>query len=33
MLPLDKTRDLARSLVASEAEASTTALETEPARL
>jgi len=31
MLPLDKTRDLARSLVASEAEASTTALETEPA--
>jgi hypothetical protein len=31
MVPLEKTRDLARSLVASEAEASTAALETEPA--
>lgn len=31
MLPPEKTRDLARSLVASEAEANTTALHTEPA--
>jgi hypothetical protein len=31
MLPPEKTRDLARGLVASEAEASTTALESEPA--
>jgi len=31
MLPLQKTRDLARSLVACEAEASTTSLQTEPA--
>jgi len=31
MLPPEKTRDLARSLVASEAEATTTALHTEPA--